>query len=78
MARPIYSHEVLDADFQWLMNHYCERHPSAFVIDHACLPVVIILGAPRDKFISEAANPTPPAPQVPAFANGAISEDQDQ
>ena len=49
MARPIYSHEVLDADFQWLLQHYCEGHPSAVMIDNTCLPVVLVLGEGKEK-----------------------------
>jgi hypothetical protein len=78
MARPIYSHEVLDADFQWLMNHYCETHPSAIVIDHACLPIIIVLGEAKDKLIAEASNSPVPAAQAPASSDESVSEDQDQ
>lgn len=44
MARPIYSHEVLDPDFQWLLQNYAENHPNAIVLDSTGLPVVIVLG----------------------------------
>ena len=44
MARPIYSPEVLDPDFQWLLQNYAENHPNAIVLDSTCLPVVVVLG----------------------------------
>lgn len=45
MARAVYPHEITDPDFQWLLNNYCETHPSAFKLDSGSLPVVIITGA---------------------------------
>jgi len=62
MARPIYSHEVLDPDFQWLLQNYSENHPNAIVLDSTGLPVVIVLGDDRGA----GARITPAAPGVPA------------
>lgn len=67
MARPIYSHEVLDADFQWLLQHYCEKNPAAFMIDSTCLPIVLVVGEGKEKVAakaeesSENPNPAPSA-----------------
>ncbi len=57
MARPIYSHEVLDPDFQWLLQNYSENHPNAIVLDSTCLPVVIVLG---DEKMAAARASSPP------------------
>ncbi len=54
MARPIYSHEVLDADFQWLIQHYCEKNPGSFMIDSTCLPVVLVVGEGKEKVAAKA------------------------
>lgn len=43
MARAVFPHEITDPDFQWLLNTYCETHPTALRLDTSCLPVVIIL-----------------------------------
>ncbi len=43
MARPVYPHELVDPDFQWLVNTYKESHPEAVLIDSSCLPVVLVL-----------------------------------
>ena len=67
MARPIYSHEVLDADFQWLLQHYCEKNPGAFMIDSTCLPIVLVVGEGKEKVAAKAeelslhSNPDPAA-----------------
>jgi len=62
MARPIYSHEVLDPDFQWLLQNYAENHPNAIVLDSTGLPVVIVLGDDR----AAGARMAPVTPGVPA------------
>lgn len=43
MARPIYSHEVLDPDFQWLINSCIQSNPNAILIDQSCVPIVMLL-----------------------------------
>jgi hypothetical protein len=43
MARAIFSHEVSDPDFQWLLSNYAERKAGAFTVDVTCLPVVLVL-----------------------------------
>lgn len=42
MARAVFPHEVTDPDFQWLLNSYCEAHPSALRLESSCMPVVLI------------------------------------
>ncbi len=63
MARPIYSHEVLDPDFQWLLQNYSENHPNAIVLDSTCLPVVIVLG--DEKSCAARAAPVPAPATMP-------------
>ena len=43
MARPIYPHELADADFSWLMNSFRENNPHCAVVESSCLPVILIL-----------------------------------
>lgn len=62
MARPIYSHEVLDPDFQWLLQNYSENHPNAIVLDSTCLPVVIVLGDEKMAAVRASGPPEHPAP----------------
>jgi len=62
MARPIYSHEVLDPDFQWLLQNYAENHPNAIVLDSTGLPVVIVLGEEQGA----ASRAAPAAQGIPA------------
>lgn len=42
MGRPIYSYELGDPDFSWLISNFQEHHPDYGVIEHSCLPVVFI------------------------------------
>ncbi len=65
MARPIYSHEVLDADFQWLLQHYCENNPAAFMVDSTCMPIVLILGEGKDKVAAKAGEMPPRSDEAP-------------
>ena len=43
MARPIYSHEMTDPDFQWLIKNYMEKSAPVAVVDSGCLPLVMVL-----------------------------------
>jgi hypothetical protein len=42
MGRPIYSHELEDNDFKWLINSFKERRPNYVCVEASCLPVVLI------------------------------------
>lgn len=42
MARAVYSHEMSDPDFEWLLNTYLERFPTGIRIDQPGAPFTII------------------------------------
>lgn len=69
MARGVYSHEIGDQDFQWLISGYTERITTAATVDLPTLPVVLILFTEdeRGAFMAAAlpalASQTPPDPQ---------------
>jgi hypothetical protein len=41
VARPVYSHELTDPDFSWLLSNYHESHPNYVLVESACLPLVL-------------------------------------
>lgn len=42
MARAVYSYELEDPDFVWLINSFRETHPGYCLCDSPMLPVVLI------------------------------------
>lgn len=66
MARAIFSHEVVDPDFQWLLTNYAERNPGSFTVDATCLPVVLVLLTDEERTrtqpFQEALPPVPVSP----------------
>jgi hypothetical protein len=42
MARPIYSHELIDPDFAWLIASFQEENPNYALVDAVGLPLVLI------------------------------------
>jgi hypothetical protein len=42
MGRPIYSHELSDPDFSWLITSFQENNPNYSCVDSSCLPIVFI------------------------------------
>jgi len=77
MARPIYSHEVLDPDFQWLLQNYTENHPNAVLLDSTCLPVVIVLGDEKTAAARVAATADSP-PQTDGAVEDPIGEETER
>ena len=41
MARPVYSHELTDPDFSWLLSNFQESHPNYVLVETPCLPLVL-------------------------------------
>jgi hypothetical protein len=41
MARPIFTHELTDADFSWLLSTFKENHPEYIAVEAGGLPVVM-------------------------------------
>ncbi|MCO6430769.1 MAG: hypothetical protein J5J00_07900 [Deltaproteobacteria bacterium] len=42
MGRPIYSYELSDPDFSWLISNFRENHPDYSALESSSLPVVFI------------------------------------
>lgn len=42
MCRAIFSYELGDPDFSWLLSTFQEAHPDYFMVDSTCLPLVLI------------------------------------
>jgi hypothetical protein len=54
MGRPVYSHELGDPDFSWLISNFLENHPNYSQLDSTCLPVVLIeTGVPKAEKADE-------------------------
>jgi hypothetical protein len=63
MTRAIYSHEVVDPDFQWLISNYVERKGGVFTVDVTGLPVVLVMLDEHERAkISGFQEPVPPLP----------------
>jgi hypothetical protein len=63
MARAIFSHEVVDPDFQWLLSNYAERKGAALTVDMTCLPIVLILLTEEERArAGSLVEPLPPMP----------------
>jgi hypothetical protein len=63
MARAIFSHEVIDPDFQWLLSNYAERKGAAMTVDISCLPVVLVLLTEEER--AKAGTLVEPLPPIP-------------
>ena len=76
MARAVYSHEMGDPDFEWLLSTYLERVPRGIRIEQPGMPFAIItlegltLPTPLEAMLSL-------AQQSSASALPVISEDKD-
>jgi hypothetical protein len=42
MARAVYSHEMTDPDFEWLLTTYSERFPRGIHVNQPGMPFTII------------------------------------
>jgi hypothetical protein len=63
MTRAIFSHEVVDPDFQWLISNYVERRGGVLTVDVTGLPVVLIMLNENERSKSSALlEPAPPLP----------------
>jgi hypothetical protein len=63
MARAIFSHEVVDPDFQWLLSNYAERKGAAMTVDVTCLPVILVLLTEEER--ARAGSMVEPLPPLP-------------
>jgi len=57
MARPMYPHELGDADFSWLISTFLEQRPNFIQLDSSCMPVVLLecvgTGPLRNRDVAE-------------------------
>jgi hypothetical protein len=70
MARPIFTPELADADFSWLLTTFKENHPEYHAIEISGLPVVMFK-VTEDEF-SRALIPS--LPSLPVTAEGDSDE----
>lgn len=49
MGRPIYSYELEDPDFAWLISNFKENNPHSTIVETSCLPVVFIGTGKKDE-----------------------------
>jgi len=75
MARPVYPHELVDQDYQWLINSYRESHPEAILVDMSCLPAVLILL--EDVVVEVRDSEVGAATAPPSADDGSSSNDTD-
>ena len=61
MGRPVYTHELNDPDFTWLINSFRENNPHCVMIDTACMPVMLIREGTPLAVGTEAEPPPVPA-----------------
>ena len=60
MCRAIFSYELGDPDFSWLLSTFQEAHPDYFMVDSTCLPLVLIkMGKGSVQTDSDQAEPSP-------------------
>ena len=55
MGRAIYTHELADPDFSWLINSFQENNPEFIAVQTSGLPVVFVrpeeeAATPAEKF----------------------------
>ena len=62
MGRPVYSYELSDPDFSWLITNFQENFPEYCFVEGTTLPVVFI-GERLDKDIE--IDPTPCIDSLP-------------
>lgn len=63
MGRPIYTSELTDPDFSWLIEGYRQQHPECLSVEMACVPVVLIVFGPNEKSARAAAGSSGKRPE---------------
>ena len=48
MARPIFTHELADADFSWLLSTFKENHPEYVAVEVGGLAVALFKVTPEE------------------------------
>jgi hypothetical protein len=62
MARAIFSHELGDPDFQWLLTSYNEQIQPTALVDAPCLPVVLVVLTEEERASIPTSAPMPVMP----------------
>lgn len=53
MARAVYSYELDDPDFNWLLMHFELSHPNYIMVQEDALPIVLIKCESEDLSLEE-------------------------
>lgn len=77
MSRAIFSHEVVDPDFQWLLESYAERNKYTTMVDVTSLPVVLLLLTEEEKQKATGALYPLAAPELGEKEMSETSDDSD-
>lgn len=69
MGRPIYSHEMGDPDFFWLISSFRESHPQYSLLESGGLPLVLIYEEKQDTCpdVPVVSEPQPAEERLPQF-----------
>jgi hypothetical protein len=74
MARAIFSHELGDPDFQWLLTTFTEQHHTTVMVDAPCLPIVLVFLTPDEKAAVLTHSPIPLIPPSDSPNGDAVKE----
>ncbi len=74
MARAIFSHELGDPDFQWLLTSFTEQHHTTVMVDAPCLPIVLVQLTPDEKAAVLTHAPMPVIPHTESLSGDAVKE----
>jgi hypothetical protein len=69
MARAIFSQELGDPDFQWLLTSYTEQRGATALVDVPCLPIILVKITAEEQ--ETVANHVPVMDPPPPVALGA-------
>jgi hypothetical protein len=78
MARPVYPHEMVDPDLQWLLSTYRESHPNVILVEISCLPVTLIYCPEAASLFEPGSVNTSPQEGFPANSNHAGDDVADE
>lgn len=77
MSRAIFSHGVVDPDFQWLLESYAERNKCTTMVDITSLPVVLLLLTEEEKQKASGALYPLAVPEIGEKDMGEASDESD-
>ncbi len=74
MARAIFSHELGDPDFQWLLTTFTEKIHTSVTVDIPCLPIVLLIVTPEEKITVFTTTSLPLIPSADPLNSEAFEE----